>query len=130
MLNEFDLSVFQGKTVALVGPSGCGKSTVMQLLLRFYTPDSGEIAIDEQNLHLLDLSTLRSYLGVVSQEPNLFDRTIGDNIAYGANHKNVSKEEIVEAAVNANIHTFVTSLPLVSRYIYFKSSITHRAKTK
>lgn len=59
------------------------------------------------------MKTLRSQIGIVSQEPNLFDKTIAENIAYGANHRNVGMEAIIDAAKSANIHNFVTSLPLV-----------------
>ena len=70
----------KGSKVALVGPSGCGKSTVMQLLLRFYDVDSGEILIDGKNIKDYDIHHLRSYFGVVSQEPVIFEGTIEDNI--------------------------------------------------
>lgn len=113
VLNGLDLSIFEGKTVALVGSSGCGKSTIMQLLERFYDPNYGEITVDDQNIKNMDLKGLRSQIGIVSQEPNLFDRTIAENIAYGANYKKVKMNEIVEAAKNANIHNFITSLPTV-----------------
>lgn len=113
VLRGLDLSVFEGQTVALVGPSGCGKSTIVQLLERFYDPLSGEITVDNVNLQSTKLQCLRSQLGLVSQEPNLFDRTIAENIAYGDNSRTVTVEEIVEAAKNANIHNFIASLPLV-----------------
>lgn len=108
------MEVLEGKTVALVGPSGCGKSTIIQLLERFYDPSAGEVKVDNANLKSVTLSTLRSQLGIVSQEPNLFDRTIAENIAYGDNSRAVTAEEIVEAAKNANIHNFISGLPLVS----------------
>ncbi|KAG5894750.1 hypothetical protein JTB14_032640 [Gonioctena quinquepunctata] len=112
ILNGLDLTIFQGKTVALVGPSGCGKSTIIQLLERSYDPVHGEISIGGEDTRSMDISFLRSQLGIVSQEPNLSDMTIGENIAYGANYKKVDMETIVEAAKNANIHNFITSLPL------------------
>lgn len=108
------MDILQGKTVALVGPSGCGKSTIIQLLQRFYDPVSGTITIDNINLSDIKISALRSHLGIVSQEPNLFDRTIAENIAYGDNTRVVSEDEILSAAKNANIHNFINSLPLVS----------------
>ncbi|XP_066256417.1 ATP-dependent translocase ABCB1-like [Euwallacea similis] len=111
VLKGLDLSVMQGKTVALVGPSGCGKSTIIQLLERFYDPSSGSVSLDNDDIKLLTLRSLRSHLGIVSQEPNLFSRTIGENIAYGDNLRVVSKAEIIEAAKNANIHNFIISLP-------------------
>lgn len=115
ILDSLDLFVNQGKTVALVGPSGCGKSTIVQLLQRFYDPESGTCSIDEINLKNIKVTALRSHLGIVSQEPNLFDRTIQENIAYGDNQRLVTPDEVIEAAKNANIHTFISSLPLVSQ---------------
>lgn len=119
VLRDFDLSVSHGSTVALVGPSGCGKSTIVQLLERFYTPDFGEITVDEESIQSMRLSTLRSQLGIVSQEPNLFDRTIAENIAYGANDRTVDMDEVIEAAKKANIHNFVASLPLVNFIVHY-----------
>ncbi|XP_030753782.1 ATP-dependent translocase ABCB1 [Sitophilus oryzae] len=112
VLKGLDLSVLQGKTVALVGPSGCGKSTIVQLIERFYDPKSGTVSLDDQNIKSITLASLRSHLGIVSQEPNLFSRTIGENIAYGDTGREVSMAEIMEAATNANIHNFITQLPL------------------
>ncbi|KAK9877120.1 hypothetical protein WA026_016866 [Henosepilachna vigintioctopunctata] len=112
VLKNLNLTIFDGKTVALVGSSGCGKSTIVQLIERFYDPNSGVISVDKENIVDMKVSSLRSHLGIVSQEPNLFDRTIGENIAYGDNSRDVSKEEIIEAAKKANIHNFVSSLPL------------------
>ncbi|KAJ8942717.1 hypothetical protein NQ318_017016 [Aromia moschata] len=112
VLNGLNLTVLKGKTIALVGSSGCGKSTIIQLLERFYDPSYGEVSIDNDDIKMMELRTLRSQIGIVSQEPNLFDRTIAENIAYGANHRKVSMEEIIEAAKAANIHNFITSLPL------------------
>lgn len=103
----------KGTTVALVGSSGCGKSTIVQLLERFYDPCYGEVNVDDEDIKIMDLKTLRSQLGIVSQEPNLFDRTIAENIAYGANHRKVPMDEIIDAAKSANIHNFINSLPMV-----------------
>lgn len=114
VLKALDLSVTEGQTVALVGPSGCGKSTIIQLLERFYDPKAGHIDVDSTDTKSLTLASLRSHLGIVSQEPNLFDRTIAENIAYGDNSRKVQDGEIIEAAKNANIHNFISSLPLVS----------------
>lgn len=113
VLKGIDLSINQGKTVALVGPSGCGKSTIIQLIERFYDPQSGNITADGTNTKQMTLSSLRSHLGIVSQEPNLFDRTIAENIAYGDNSRAVPMDEIIAAAKNANIHNFIISLPHV-----------------
>lgn len=76
VLKGFDMSVLQGRTLALVGQSGCGKSTVIQLLERFYDPKFGEIAVDNDLVQNCNLTTLRSQMGIVSQEPNLFDRYV------------------------------------------------------
>ncbi|KAK4873211.1 hypothetical protein RN001_015240 [Aquatica leii] len=112
VLKDLSMKVFQGKVVALVGPSGCGKSTVVQLLQRFYDPTSGSISLDGTPIHEMHLSELRSQLGVVSQEPVLFSTSIADNISYGDNARIVPPTEIFEAAIKANIHDFIVSLPL------------------
>lgn len=113
VLRGLDLNILEGHTVALVGPSGCGKSTIVQLLERFYEASSGEITVDGNNIQSVTMSSLRSQLGIVSQEPSLFDRTIAENIAYGDNSRSVPVDHVVEAAKKANIHNFITSLPLV-----------------
>ncbi|KAK9700678.1 ABC transporter [Popillia japonica] len=112
VLLGLNLTITKGQTIALVGSSGCGKSTVIQLLERFYDPKSGNVSVDETDIKQLTMSELRSHLGIVSQEPNLFDRTIGENIAYGDNTREVPQAEIEQAAKNANIHNFITSLPM------------------
>ncbi|XP_066997611.2 ATP-dependent translocase ABCB1 [Anabrus simplex] len=111
VLSGLDLSVLQGHTVALVGPSGCGKSTCIQLLERFYDPIQGSVSLDERDVSTVLMASLRSQLGIVSQEPVLFDRTIAENIAYGDNSREVPLSEIMAAARNANIHNFIASLP-------------------
>ncbi|KAH1027743.1 hypothetical protein HUJ05_001197 [Dendroctonus ponderosae] len=111
VLKGLDLSVLQGKTVALVGPSGCGKSTIIHLLERFYDPASGTVSLDEDDIKSITLASLRSHLGIVSQEPNLFSRSIAENIAYGDNSRHSTDSEIIEAARKANIHNFITQLP-------------------
>lgn len=100
--------------MALVGSSGCGKSTIIQLIERFYDPLSGDVMFDNENIKNLKLSTLRHNLGIVSQEPVLFSTSIGENIGYGDNSRNVGKDEIIQAAKNANIHNFIVGLPMVS----------------
>ncbi|CAF3337475.1 unnamed protein product [Rotaria sp. Silwood2] len=91
------------------GTSGCGKSTVMQLLERFYDPIQGQICLDGVDIRQLNIQWLRSCLGLVSQEPILFDLTIAQNIAYGK--ENTSIEDIIDAATKANIHDFIQQLP-------------------
>lgn len=114
VLRGLFLAVQNGQKVALVGPSGCGKSTCIQLLQRFYDVDAGSVQIDDEDLRQLALSNLRMQLGIVSQEPILFDRTIRENIAYGDNSRKVTDQEIIAAAQKSNIHHFISALPLVS----------------
>ena len=131
VLQGLSATVQSGQTLALVGPSGCGKSTVVSLLERFYDPDNGIVVsiitilmciynsysvfqrFDGQNLKSVNIQWLRRQMGLVSQEPVLFDTSIADNIRYGANFREVSDEEIEMAAKSANIHDFVISLPQV-----------------
>ncbi|TNN13638.1 Multidrug resistance protein [Schistosoma japonicum] len=115
ILKNFTHIVEPGQTVALVGPSGCGKSTLIQLVMRFYDPsyhgpDSG-VFFDDINLRTIAPSWIRKQIGIVSQEPTLFDLTIRENIAYGDNTREVTMDEIIEAARAANIHDFITTLP-------------------
>ena len=113
VLQGLSLSLQPGKTLALVGSSGCGKSTIVSLLERFYDVQSGSLKVDSNDLRDLNIRWLRRQIGIVSQEPVLFDRSIADNIRYGANFREVSDEEIVEAAKAANINNFIQSLPEV-----------------
>ncbi|KAK2488631.1 hypothetical protein MC885_007996 [Smutsia gigantea] len=111
VLQGLSLEVKKGQTLALVGSSGCGKSTVVQLLERFYDPLAGTVLIDGKQTKHLNVQWLRAHLGIVSQEPILFDCSIAENIAYGDNSRVVSQEEIVRAAKEANIHPFIETLP-------------------
>ncbi|XP_043365314.1 ATP-dependent translocase ABCB1-like isoform X2 [Dermochelys coriacea] len=111
VLQGLNFKVEKGQTLALVGSSGCGKSTVVQLLERFYDPLDGEMLLDGQNANAFNIQWLRAHIGIVSQEPILFDCSIAENIAYGDNSREVSSEEIVNAARAANIHSFIDSLP-------------------
>ncbi|KAH8870400.1 Multidrug resistance protein 1A [Schistosoma japonicum] len=113
--NNFSHTIKPSQTVALVGPSGCGKSTLLQLVMRFYDPsyngpDSG-VFFDNINIRNLAPSWIRQQISIVSQEPTLFDLTIRENIAYGDNTREVTMDEIVEAARAANIHDFIVTLP-------------------
>ncbi|KAL3862668.1 hypothetical protein ACJMK2_008621 [Sinanodonta woodiana] len=110
VLRGLSFHVESGQTVALVGPSGCGKSTVISLLQRFYDPNDGEILVDGVNIRELNLKSLRAFISVVSQEPVLFDCSIWENIKYGDD--SVSMEDVIDAARIANIHEFITGLPL------------------
>ncbi|CAH8603654.1 unnamed protein product [Schistosoma haematobium] len=115
VLNNFTYSIQPGSKIALVGQSGCGKSTLIQLLQRFYDPtDYGlenGIFFDGINLRQLAPCWIRRQIGIVSQEPILFNISLRDNIAYGDNSRIVSMDEIIEAAKLANIHDFILSLP-------------------
>nr|DBA25040.1 TPA: hypothetical protein GDO54_012613 [Pyxicephalus adspersus] len=111
VLQGLSVKVSKGQTLALVGSSGCGKSTLIQLLERFYDPAEGQVYVDGINTKSLNLKWLRSQLGIVSQEPILFDFSIRENIQYGDNSRLVTQEEVEEAAKAANIHTFIENLP-------------------
>lgn len=101
--------VFHGKTVALVGESGSGKSTVISLLQRFYDPDSGQITLDGVDIQKLQLKWMRQQVGLVGQEPVLFNDMIRANIAYGK-EGTATEAEILAAAETANAHTFISGL--------------------
>ncbi|XP_061579536.1 bile salt export pump [Cololabis saira] len=111
VLNDLMVSVKPGQTLAFVGSSGCGKSTSVQLLERFYDPDEGKVLIDGHPSHMVNVPFLRSQIGIVSQEPVLFDCSIAENIQYGDNARTVSMEEIIEASKKAFLHDFVMGLP-------------------
>ncbi|KAL7062925.1 hypothetical protein AAHC03_0256 [Spirometra sp. Aus1] len=115
VLQGFDHNVTSGSSVALVGQSGCGKSTILQLILRFYesqdiSEESG-IFMDGQNIKHLAPRWIRSHIGVVFQQSDLFDMTIRENIAFGDLTRELSMEEIIAAARVAKIHDFIMSLP-------------------
>ncbi|XP_047217708.1 ATP-binding cassette, sub-family B (MDR/TAP), member 4 isoform X1 [Girardinichthys multiradiatus] len=111
ILRGLNLRVKKGETLALVGSSGCGKSTTIQLLERFYDPREGRVVMDSIDVKKLNIHWLRSQIGIVSQEPVLFDCTLAENIAYGDNSHSVTLEEIEAAAKAANIHNFIDELP-------------------
>jgi len=112
--------------VALVGPSGCGKSTCIQLIQRFYDPDSGSVELEGEDIRNLNVGAMRDRsvltynkssltwcyrIGIVGQEPVLFGCSIAENIRYGRD--NVSDEELEEACKNANAYGFIMKLPKV-----------------
>uniref|UniRef100_A0A671WTA5 ATP-binding cassette, sub-family B (MDR/TAP), member 4 n=1 Tax=Sparus aurata TaxID=8175 RepID=A0A671WTA5_SPAAU len=111
ILQGLNLKVKKGETLALVGSSGCGKSTTIQLLERFYDAREGRVVLDNVDVKRLNIQWLRSQMGIVSQEPVLFDCTLAENIAYGDNSRTVTMEEIEAAAKAANIHSFIQELP-------------------
>ncbi|KAG1111630.1 hypothetical protein G6F42_014965 [Rhizopus arrhizus] len=109
---EFNLHGKAGQTIALVGPSGCGKSTTIGMLQRWYDPATGSVRLDDNNVKNYSLGNLRGHMALVSQEPTLFDMTIGENIRFGVDDdKEVSQEEVEAACKSANIHNFIVSLP-------------------
>lgn len=109
VLNHVNLSVAAGSYMALVGSSGAGKSTLCSLIPRFYDVTGGSIRIDGKDIRDIQLKSLRDHIGIVQQEVYLFVGTIYDNIRYGK--PNATKEEIIQAAKNANAHDFIMSLP-------------------
>jgi len=109
VLSNINLIIMPGETMALVGPSGGGKTTLCQLIPRFYEVNSGEILIDGINIKDIKIKSLRENIGLVQQDIFLFTGTIKENILYGK--PNSEDAEVVEAARNANIHDFITSLP-------------------
>ncbi|ELU18040.1 hypothetical protein CAPTEDRAFT_197681 [Capitella teleta] len=111
VLRGLSIEVKRGQKIALVGSSGCGKSTSVQLVERFYDSESGSVKVDGQNVKDVRLSWLRKQIGLVSQEPVLFDMSIRENIAYGDNSRDVAMAEVIEAAKKSNIHNFIISLP-------------------
>ena len=109
VLNGLSFEVRRGETVALVGPSGAGKSTVFNLILRFYDPQSGSVAIDDIPVANVDLHALRSRIALVPQEVALFDTTIADNIRYGK--PGASAHEIAQSAKAARAERFIAAMP-------------------
>lgn len=109
VLEDFSLHVPAGKTVAIVGPTGSGKSTIVRLLLRFYDVTEGSITIDGVSIYDMKLAQLRGSIGLVSQSVYLFDGTVWDNIVYG--RPDAREEEVIAAAIKAEIHDFIQSLP-------------------
>ena len=105
VLNNISFDIHPGKTVALIGPSGAGKSTTVQLLLRFFDPQSGKIQIDGNDLKSLDLESYLSQVALVPQETLLFGGTIRENILYGK--LDATDTEIIEASKSANAHDFI-----------------------
>jgi ABC-type multidrug transport system fused ATPase/permease subunit len=111
VLKGINLSVEKGYTVALVGSSGCGKSTTVQLLERLYDVSAGQVMVDGVDVKELNIAWLRNQLGIVSQEPVLFDCSIRENIEYGDNSRQVTMDEVITASRLANIHQFIETLP-------------------
>lgn len=108
-IENLNLTAESGKVIALVGPTGCGKTTLINLLMRFYDVDGGQIKIDENNIADLTRESLRSKFGMVLQDTWLFSGTIFENIAYGKD--GASYDEVIEAAKKAHAHSFIKRLP-------------------
>ena len=109
VLRDINLHVQPGEMIGLVGHSGAGKSTLINLICRFYTPDSGQLEIDGEDIKQINLKDLRQQIGVVLQDPYLFSGTIAENIAYA--HPEASMEDIIAAAKAANAHEFIVKFP-------------------
>ncbi|KAK4407429.1 ABC transporter B family member 11 [Sesamum angolense] len=109
IFEDLCLAIHSGKTVAIVGESGSGKSTIISLLQRFYDPDSGQITLDGIGIQKLNLKWFRQQIGLVSQEPVLFNDTVCANIAYGK-EGNATEAEVVAAAELANAHKFICGM--------------------
>lgn len=109
VLSHVSFEIPAGKSIALVGPSGSGKTTICSLLPRFYDVKEGRVTIDGNDVRKLTLESLRSQIGLVSQDVYLFGGSIKDNIAYGK--PDATMDEIVDAAKKANIHDFIMELP-------------------
>ena len=110
VVKDINLKITQGESVAFAGKSGVGKTTLIRLLLRFYDVSQGEVLIDGINIKEFTKAKLRSFMGLVPQEPILFNNTIDFNICYGK--PEASEDEIIKAAKLANLHNFIESLPL------------------
>ena len=109
VLHNVSVHIKAGDTVALVGPTGAGKTTIASLLMRFYDVDEGAILIDGQDIRHVTIESLRKQLGVVPQQPFLFQGSIAYNIAFG--RPDATREEIIAAAKAANAHDFISALP-------------------
>jgi ATP-binding cassette subfamily B protein len=109
ILKNVSFNVQAGKKLAILGTTGSGKSTIISLIPRFYDVNEGVIKIDKKEIQKYIIKDLRSNIGIVSQETFLFDKSIGENIAYGK--ESATEEEIIQAAKIANLHEFIISLP-------------------
>ena len=108
VLKNINLEIKRGEVTAFVGASGAGKSTMLALILKFITPNNGDIFIDDKNLKILNTKNIRKNIALVQQQPFLFSGTIIDVIRMG---RNFTKEEVIESARKANAHNFIQKLP-------------------
>jgi subfamily B ATP-binding cassette protein MsbA len=109
VLDDIDVTIRRGETVALVGASGAGKTTIANLLSRFYDPNAGRVLFDGHEIRSVTLESLRRQIGLVTQETMLFDDTVRNNIAYG--RTDVPMDAVVAAAKSAHAHEFIENLP-------------------
>ncbi len=109
LIKDLNLSVMPGTRIAIVGPTGCGKTTLINLLMRFYDPQSGRIVMSNTPVTEITRSSLRGAYGMVLQDSWIFKGTVAENIAYGK--PDATKEEIEDAARRAHIHSFIEKLP-------------------
>jgi len=108
ILNKINLEINKGEVLAIVGPSGAGKSSLVDLIPRFYDVTDGSILIDDIDIRNITVKSLRSFIGVVTQETILFNDTVRNNIAYGL--QDLSQDKIIDAAKAANAHNFIENL--------------------
>ena len=109
LIKEFNLTIHKGQKVAIVGPTGAGKTTIVNLLMRFYDPQSGDILINDQSYLSIKKESLRKQVGMVLQDTWIYSGSILDNIRYFK--KNASEEEVIEAATKAHADIFINTLP-------------------
>ena len=109
IIHNFSFTAMPGQKIAIVGPTGAGKTTLVNLLMRFYEIDSGEILVDGVNIHDMTRSYARNLFGMVLQDTWLFEGTIRDNLKFG--NPNATDKEMIEACKMANVHHFITTLP-------------------
>ena len=117
VFKNLSLKIKAGQTVAFVGESGSGKSTIGKLVSRFYDPKIGNVLIDGKNIRDFNVNALRENIGIVSQEPLLFDTSVRQNIAYGLkDYEKVTDKQVVAAAKAANAHDFIMSNQFPNHY--------------
>ncbi len=124
VLSKFDLDIKPGEKVGLVGRSGAGKSTIVNLLLRFYDVQTGEIHIDQQDITQVTQNTLRANIGMVTQDTSLLHRSVRDNLLYG--RPNATEAEMIQAAKSAEAHAFILTLRDVKGRIGYDAHVGER----